>query len=73
MQMKAYLFMGSSSSKADMSSNRPDVESPGFKEKNSYNVIDIKMKLEEKKNGNWMGGNWDMEMQRRNREWSTVE
>jgi hypothetical protein len=39
--MKAYLFMGSSSSRADMSSNRPDVESPGFKEKNSFNVIDV--------------------------------
>jgi hypothetical protein len=52
--MKAYLFIGSSSSRADMSSNRPDVESPGFKEKNSFNVIDVKIKLEEKENGNWV-------------------
>ena len=36
----AYLFMGSSSSRADISSNSPDVESPGFNEKNSYKIRD---------------------------------
>ena len=49
MQIKAHLFMGSSSNRADMSSNRPDVESPGFKEKNSFNVTDIKIKLEKRR------------------------